>query len=152
MDSTRNEFLRLWNKSARNFEANIPKTTSNSHTLRASICNSLATTYYTLSMKDEALDYATKAMVYVPRKNKGDLLIHFLYSAAFIYYKYGLYDKMITPLKISHNIDKSMLVDTFRNVPKSVRERYLAMMQSSYNFIIEAAEHTQDERALQYGL
>lgn len=50
---------------------------------------------------------------------------------------------MITPLKISHNIDKSMLVNTFRNVPKSVRERYLAMMQSSYNFIIEAAEHTQ---------
>lgn len=70
MDSTRNEFLRLWNKSARNFEANIPKTTSNSHTLRASICNSLATTYYTLSMKDEALDYATKAMVYVPRKTR----------------------------------------------------------------------------------
>ena len=142
MDSTRNEFLRLWNKSARNFEANIPKTTSNSHTLRASICNSLATTYYTLSMKDEALDYATKAMVYVPRKNK-ETYSSILSDAAFIYYKYGLYDKMITPLKISHNIDKSMLVNTFRNVPKSVRERYLAMMQSSYNFIIEAAEHTQ---------
>ena len=69
-------------------------------------------------MKDEALDYATKAMVYVPRKNK-ETYSSILSDAAFIYYKYGLYDKMITPLKISHNIDKSMLVNTFRNVPKS---------------------------------
>ena len=55
-------------------------------------------------------DYATKAMVYVPRKNK-ETYSSILSDAAFIYYKYGLYDKMITPLKISHNIDKSMLVN-----------------------------------------
>lgn len=142
MDSAQNEALKVWIEIMQGVETNIPEIVRNNPSLRSSIYHSLSTAYDKISLKEESLKYITKAMKHAPKKiNEAYATI--MADAATIYYKNGLYDKMLTSLKVSHKIDKSMLIKTFRNVPKSVRERYLAMMQSSYNFIIEAAEHTQ---------
>lgn len=109
--------------------------------LHSRLYECLSTFYINLSMKHEALDYTIKALEYAPQLKSEDYS-RLLDNLSFLYYEEGRYDEMITPLIESYEMNKSMLINTFKNVPKSVRERYMSSMQSTYNFIIKAAEHT----------
>lgn len=142
IDSIQTEFSKIWIGHMHDIEKKTMETMPNHHDLRATLYNSLAKNYDALSMEKESLTYTAKAIAFASKKNS-ESYSSIMADAAFIYYKNRLYYKMVTPLKNSHKINKSMLIKTFRNIPKSVRERYLAKMQSSYNFVIEAAEYTQ---------
>lgn len=140
-DSIQAEFGKLCIENMLAMERDREEIMLNNPILRSQLYECLSRFYINLSMKHEALDYTIKALEYTPRL-KSENYSRLLDNLVFLYYEEGQYDKMITPLIESYEINKSMLINTFKHVPKSVRERYMASMQSTYNFIIKAAEQT----------